>query len=235
LSATTKALGAQSAIRGLYVRGLYAITPEADSSDALKSKLDAAFGAGVRLLQYRRKQLSLDEQLVEARDFCAMAHAAGATFIVNDNLELAYAVGADGVHWGREDADLADLAERIAAIKAKNPNFIVGISCYNDFARAEAANMKHADYIAFGSIFASNTKPDAVIAHLDLIRRAKAAFSIPVVAIGGITRDNVAEVVQAGADAVAVISDLFSASAIDISDRVKSYQTLWTAHSSAES
>jgi thiamine-phosphate pyrophosphorylase len=222
LSATTKALGAQSAIRGLY-----AITPEADNSNVLKSKLDAVFAAGVRLLQYRRKHLSLDEQLSEARDFCAMAHAAGATFIVNDNLELAYAVGADGVHWGREDTDLSDLAERIAAIKAKNPNFIVGISCYNDFARAEATNLKLADYIAFGSIFVSNTKPDAVIAHLDLIRRAKAAFSIPVVAIGGITRDNVTEVVHAGADAVAVISDLFSAPVDDIAARASTFQSFF--------
>lgn len=209
------------------VRGLYAITPDADSTKTLKPKLDEAFQAGVRLLQYRRKRLSFDEQLAEASEFCDMAHRAGATFIVNDNLELAHAIGADGVHWGREDADLADLGAKIQAAKAKNPDFIVGISCYNDFARAEMANAKHADYLAFGAIFASNTKPDAVFANLDLIRRAKAAFPIPIVAIGGITRDNAADVVNAGADAIAVISDLFSVTAADIPARVASFQSLF--------
>jgi thiamine-phosphate pyrophosphorylase len=208
------------------IRGLYAITPEADMSDALAAKLDKAFNAGVRLLQYRRKRLSSVEQLTEARHFCKLAHQFGATFIVNDNLALANAVGADGVHWGREDAEIDDLAIAINHAKNGRADFIVGISCYNDFARAEAAIAKLADYIAFGSIFASNTKPDADFANLDLIRRAKASYSIPVVAIGGITRDNVSQVVDAGADAVAVITDLFASPVDEIATRVVQFNSL---------
>jgi thiamine-phosphate pyrophosphorylase len=208
------------------IHGLYAITPEADNSEVLYAKLDRAFQAGVRLLQYRRKRLSAAEQLIEAGKISAMAHQFGATFMVNDDLQLANAVKADGVHWGRADADIDDLAVAIAHAKNGRDKFIVGISCYNDFVRAQVANAKLADYIAFGSIFASNTKPDADFAHLDLIRRAKSAFSIPIVAIGGITRDNVAEVVDAGADAFAVITDLFVCPVDDIAARINQFHTL---------
>ncbi len=207
------------------MRGLYAITPDTDTSEILAAKLHIAFSAGVRLLQYRRKKLSAAEQLIEARHFCQLAHQFGAIFIVNDNLDLANAVGANGVHWGRDDTDIESLSESIVRAKSGRDDFIVGISCYNDFARAQAANSKHADYIAFGSIFASNTKPDADFANLDLIRNAKTSFSIPVVAIGGITRDNVNQVVEAGADAVAVITDLFSSPLDDIAARVALFQS----------
>ena len=152
------------------------LRPDSGSTEILKVKLEKAFDAGVRLLQYRRKSLSAAQQLTEASEFCALAHRFGATFIVNDNLALAQAIGADGVHWGRHDIPFDDLAERVSAAKKANNQFIVGVSCYNDFARAEAAIIKHADYIAFGSIFASNTKPDADFASLDLIRQAKARF-----------------------------------------------------------
>lgn len=207
------------------IHGLYAITPELDNSEVLYAKLDKAFQAGVRLLQYRRKRLSAAEQLIEAGKISAMARQFGATFIVNDDLQLAHAVEANGVHWGRADADIDDLAAAIRHAKARRKDFIVGISCYNDFARAETANAKLADYIAFGSIFASNTKPDADIANLDLIRRAKSAFNIPIVAIGGITRDNVHQVIAAGADAVAVITDLFSAPIDDVATRVAHFHS----------
>ena len=207
------------------IRGLYVITPDADSSEVLIAKLGKAFQAGVRLLQYRRKRLSAAEQLIEAGYISIMARHFGVTFIINDDLTLANAVGADGVHWGREDADIDDLASAIAHAKNDREAFIVGISCYNDFARAEAANAKLADYIAFGSIFASKTKPDADIANLDLIRRAKVAFTIPVVAIGGITRDNVDLVVEAGADAVAVITDLFDCPIDDTAARINQFHS----------
>ena len=216
------------------LRGLYAITP--DVGENLSAKLDKLLGAGVRLLQYRRKALSPPQRLTEAADFCARAQAAGATFIVNDDLELALAVGADGVHWGRHDVSLAALETAAAdARKRAQPGFIIGLSCYNDFSRAEFAagdkNNKLVDYIAFGSIFASNTKPDADFASLSLIQRAKLAFpDTPVVAIGGITRDNVGEVVAAGADAAAVITDLFSAPVSDIAARAALFQAAFQAN-----
>lgn len=210
------------------IHGLYAITPDADSSDLLLAKLEIAFHAGVRLLQYRRKRLSAEAQLTEATQIAQLARQYGATFIINDDLNLASAVNADGVHWGRDDIDIDHLAAAITQAKNGRDGFIVGISCYNDFARAEAANLKHADYIAFGSVFASNTKPSAGIASLDLIRRANATLSIPIVAIGGITRDNVAQVVTAGADAAAVITDLFDCPAAAIADRVTHFQSFFT-------
>ncbi len=195
------------------IRGLYAITPETDARNILESKLREAFQAGVRLLQYRRKTQSVNVQTKEARQYCRLAHAAGAIFIVNDNIELAHEVHADGVHWGRDDVPFDSLAERIYGAKknaAQGNDFIVGVSCYNDFARAAAAVAAGADYIAFGSIFSSSTKPSAVFANLDLIRQAKTVFQIPVVAIGGITQVNAAIVIEAGADALAVISAIFS-------------------------
>jgi len=207
------------------IQGLYAVTPDVDSSELLLAKLEKAFRAGVGLLQYRRKRLSPVEQLIEAGQISAMAHQFGATFIVNDNLALANAVGANGLHWGREDVDIDRLEVAISDAKNGRDDFIVGISCYSDFARAVVANTKHADYLAFGSIFASNTKPDAEFASLDLIRRAKTAFAIPVVAIGGITRDNVADVIDAGADAAAVITDLFDCPIDGIAKRVAHFQS----------
>ncbi|MEI6736849.1 MAG: thiamine phosphate synthase [Pseudomonadota bacterium] len=212
------------------IRGLYAITPDTDDERILEVKLSKAFQGGVRLLQYRRKTQANVVQTQEARLYRQLAHAAGATFIVNDNLALAQAIHADGVHWGQDDVPLESLAERIHIAKKEaiqGDHFIVGISCYNNFARAQAAVAAGADYVAFGSLFASKTKPDAAIANLDLIRKAKAAFDIPIVAIGGITRDNAASVVEAGADALAVITAIFStlsgAEIDDTSARVKTF------------
>lgn len=221
------------------MRGLYAITPDVDEN--LSAKLDNVFAAGVRLLQYRRKALSAAAQRIEAADFCARAHAAGVAFIVNDDLELALAVGADGVHWGRHDVSMVSLAATAAdARKRAGAGFMIGLSCYNDIARAEFAvgdqNSKLVDYIAFGSIFASNTKPDADFASLDLIRRAKRAFpTTPIVAIGGINRDNIDDVVAAGADAAAVITDLFSAPVAKIAARAARFQAAFQVNNATAS
>lgn len=210
------------------IKSLYAITPTDDASDVLAAKLSVAFDAGLGLLQYRRKQLSQQAKLAEARQYCEMAHAAGAIFIVNDDLDLALEIGADGVHWGRHDVGTQDLDSQIQRAKKGKSDFIVGISCYNDFSRAIDAVTKHADYIAFGSIYVSKTKPEADLASLDLIHRAKARFVTPIVAIGGITRDNVGEVVAVGADAAAVITDLWSAPLDEISERVATFQSYFT-------
>jgi thiamine-phosphate pyrophosphorylase len=206
------------------IRGLYAITPDHDP--LLNTKLDIAFDAGVHLLQYRRKSLNAAEKLAEATALCARTQAAGAIFIVNDDLELAVAVGANGVHWGRDDVSLGDLEAQVCAAKHRmGDSFLVGLSCYNDLSRAGDAISKLVDYIAFGSIFASNTKPGAEVTGLSLLRQASAAFpNTPIVAIGGITRDNIRSVVAAGADAAAVITDLFDAVPAEIGARVNEFQ-----------
>jgi len=140
----------------------------------------------------------------QALALSAALRGTGVTFIVNDDAALAAAVGADGVHLGRDDGE-------IAALRAKHGDaFIIGVSCYNEFARAERAVADGASYVAFGAMFSSSTKPDAVAAPIDLITRAKAELSIPVACIGGITADNAAPLVAAGADWLAVITDIYA-------------------------
>ncbi len=219
------------------IAGVYAVTPDDLSTKTLIHLLDKIFDAGVRLLQLRRKRVTAGLLLNEATRIRHLASAYGATFIVNDNLALALEVGADGVHWGRDDAVLDDVTElarqiqsaRQRAAATRAGTFLIGVSCYGDIARAEIAARAGADYVAFGSMFASTTKLHASLVPLSLITSAKRAFDIPIVAIGGITRDNAATLVEAGADAVAVISDLFSAeTGEEIAARARAYQALFS-------
>ena len=221
------------------ITGLYAVTPDALSAPELMTKLNSALAAGVRLIQLRRKQLTAADLLHEAHQIRALTSACDATFIVNDNLAIALEVGADGVHWGRDDAPCNESAalaaqirnakRRAAELRPHQP-FLIGISCYGDFARAEFAVAAGADYLAFGSMFVSPTKPNAAPASLELLTRAKQSFALPIVAIGGISRDNAPTLIKAGADAVAVISDLFSATTdAEIATRSRSYQALFAA------
>jgi len=125
--------------------------------------------------------------------------------VINDDLALALEIDADGAHLGRDDGDLA------GARKALGPARILGASCYGEWARAEAAVAAGVDYVAFGAMFPSSTKPQAPLAPLEMLTRAKAEFGLPVAAIGGITLDNAPLLIAAGADLPAVISDVFSA------------------------
>ena len=128
--------------------------------------------------------------------------------IINDHLDIALTIEADGVHLGAEDGDL------VTARRALGPGKILGASCYDRYDLALKARDAGADYVAFGAAFASPTKPNAVRASLELYARAKAELGIPVVAIGGITTANAHLLVDAGVDAVAVITDLFNATDI---------------------
>jgi thiamine-phosphate pyrophosphorylase len=194
---------------------LYAITPDDLPWAALKGMLDAALAAGVRAVQYRRKHLprASPAKLAEARALREMTRAVGAALIVNDDVALARAVSADGVHWGRDDAPVDNTDElRVAIADARSttsPSFVVGVSCYNALGRAEKAMLAGASYVAFGAVWPSPTKPDAVAAPLSLFAEARRR-GWPSVAIGGITRDNASTTLAAGADALAVISALFS-------------------------
>lgn len=191
------------------LRGLYAITPE---GPGLKEKVRAALEGGIALLQYRRKgEASLDE----AREILQLARAHRVPMIVNDDLELALEIGADGVHLGREDGDLAGARRRLGGK-------LLGASCYDDPGRARAAVRTGVDYLAFGSVFPSPTKPHAVRAPLSLFGNK---LGVPLCAIGGITLANAPQVVAAGADMVAVISDLFDAP--DIAARAREYARLF--------
>jgi thiamine-phosphate pyrophosphorylase len=124
------------------------------------------------------------------------------TFIINDDVALAAAIGADGVHLGRDDGD-------IAAARQQLRHGIVGLSCYNEWPLAKAAAAAGADYVAFGAFFPSTTKPNAARAAPDLLKRSRQELDIPVVAIGGITPENGRDLIAAGADMLAVVQGVF--------------------------
>ena len=133
-------------------------------------------------------------------------------FIVNDDAELAAEVGADGVHLGEGDGDV-DVARLMLG-----PGPVIGVSCYDDLARARAMADAGADYLAFGSLYPSSVKPEARRASLELVGRAR-ALGVRIVGIGGIDAGNAREVIEAGADAVAVISAVFAADDIEAAAR----------------
>jgi thiamine-phosphate pyrophosphorylase len=192
------------------LRGLYAITPH---GPGLEAKVRAALEGGIALLQYRRKQ----GDAAEAARIARLAGEFGVPLIVNDDVALALEVGAEGAHLGRDDGDLAVARQRLRGR-------VLGVSCYNELERARLAVAAGADYVAFGSVFPSPTKPHAVRAPLSLFREAK-ALGVPLAAIGGITLQNAASLVAAGADLLAVISDLFDAP--DIRARARQYGELF--------
>ncbi|HEV2110068.1 MAG TPA: thiamine phosphate synthase [Gammaproteobacteria bacterium] len=191
------------AISGL--AGLYAITDTTLTPDVqLPAAVEAAIRGGARLVQYRDKSGDAARRLGEARSLAALCRGHGATFIVNDDVELALQSGADGVHLGRDDASLATARVRLG------PRAIIGVSCYDSLPDAVTAAHGGADYVAFGSFYASGSKPGAVRAPVGLLTEARRELSIPVCAIGGITPGNGAALIAAGADMLAVIRGLFA-------------------------
>jgi thiamine-phosphate pyrophosphorylase len=190
-------------------RGLYAITPQRVDFDQVRRALDG----GIALLQYRAKPPRAD---AVAR-IVALGREYGVPVIVNDDLALALRIGADGVHLGKDDGD-------VAAARAQLNGKLLGASCYNSLEAAAAAVKAGADYVAFGSMFTSSTKPSAVRAGLSLFKDAR-ALGVPLCAIGGITLQNAPRLVEAGADLLAVITDLFDAP--DISARARDYTRLF--------
>ncbi len=185
------------------LRGLYLITPDDIQTDRLLARVGAVL-ENAALLQYRNKQADAALKREQLTALMPLCREHGVPLIVNDDPELCLAIGADGVHLGEDDGDAAATRERLG------PKALIGVSCYDDLARAHAAVAVGASYIAFGAFFPSPTKPKARRATLDLLRDS-AAFGIPRVAIGGITPDNARSVIEAGADLLAVISSVFDA------------------------
>jgi thiamine-phosphate pyrophosphorylase len=202
-----------------FPRGLYAVTPDEADTVRLVRNVQAALAGGARSVQYRNKQAPADLQREQAAALREICRAARAPLIINDNLALALDVGADGVHLGRDDGDPAAARARLG------PGAFLGVSCYGRLELASQAVALGADYVAFGSAFPSPTKPDAVRAPLALYATAKRTFSIPVIAIGGITLHNARALIDAGADSIAVISALFEAD--DIEARARAFQRMF--------
>ena len=183
--------------------GLYAITLEGSDGETLLAQAEAALSGGSRILQYRDKSGDTQRRQEEARALLDLCRQHQAMLIINDDLELCQHCDAHGVHLGRDDSHLE------AARNKLGQNKIIGISCYNDLQLARHAATSGADYLAFGAIYPSSTKPVAVHAGLELLRQAKSELDLPIVAIGGITPENALQVIQAGADMVAMIQGLF--------------------------
>lgn len=198
-----------SALEPKLLRGLYAITETANlSSTLLIQQVQSALQGGAKLIQYRDKSENSAKRLKEGLQLKKLCQQFNALLIINDDLELAILCKADGLHLGRTDTPLQQARERLG------PNIIIGLSCYNDFQRASQAQEQGADYIAFGSVYPSPTKPDAVKTDIHLIKRAKQTLKIAVCAIGGITLENAPPLLEAGADMLAVISAVFQANNI---------------------
>ena len=201
------------------LRGLYLVTPDGLAGEDLMRRAAQALGGRPALLQYRSKHPDAALRRTQAQALGALCRSAGVLFIVNDDVELALAVAADGVHLGRDDGDIGAARAMLGAQR------IIGASCYDEWPRAAAAVAAGADYIAFGAVFASPTKPAAVRAPLELFARAQRAFDLPCAAIGGITLDNAHEPLAAGADLLAVVSDVFDAP--DPGARAAAYRALF--------
>lgn len=187
------------------ISGLYAITPEIADTSVLLTKAEAALAGGANLLQYRSKFTDVTLKHEQATELLNLCKSFRVPLIINDDVRLAVLSGADGVHLGADDTSLKEARINLGA------ESIIGVSCYGDLERAARAQAEGADYLAFGSFYSSGTKPQAPLVPISTLQIARARFSVPLVAIGGIQPDNAQALLDAGADAVAVISALFDA------------------------
>ena len=188
--------------RQFNIAGLYAITPDLADTELLYHMVEASILGGARVVQYRNKVADQKLRIKQSLALLEVCRKHEIPLIINDYVTLCLEINADGVHIGGDDGNIAAIKNMIGEDK------ILGVSCYGEFARAEAAEKAGADYVAFGACFPSSTKPNAPGAELDLFTQAK-KLNLPSVAIGGITLENAASVVKAGADAIAVIGELF--------------------------
>lgn len=192
------------------LKGLYAITDEKlISENKFSNVIEAALLGGVKIIQYRDKSSNRKKRHEQASILRSLCTRYDALCIINDDIELAIEAKADGVHLGKDDADLSQARKKLGS------NIIIGISCYADINLALAAENNSADYVAFGTMFPSPTKPGAVCATPDIIVQAKKHIHIPICAIGGITEKNIQQLTKHQVDMAAVISSLFSSNNIE--------------------
>jgi len=198
--------------------GLYAITQTANKSpDTIINEVAAAIKGGAVIVQYRDKN-PVDAPYL-ARELVKICHRHNVPLLINDDIELAALVGADGVHLGREDGAITEARKLLGGAA------IIGVSCYDFVEQAAAAQAQGATYAAFGRFFPSSSKPLAAPAQIETLRQAKLALSIPIVAIGGILPDNGGQLLAAGADLLAVIGGIFDHQP---EQSARAYQTLFS-------
>lgn len=195
------------------LNGLYFITDRKLSRKSVESTVEYAVKGGVKVVQYREKELPTGEMLRVAENLRDMSRGAGVIFLINDRVDIALAVGADGVHLGQDDMPI-EVARRLLGKKS-----IIGVTVHN-VREARDAERRGADYLGVSPIFSTDTKPDAgKPTGVNLIQEVKKVVKLPCVAIGGITMENLQQVIDAGADSAAMISAILSQE--DISEAVR--------------
>mgnify|MGYP004003945051 FL=1 len=183
------------------ISGIYAITPNKILD--LNAIEQAIIAHKISVLQYRHKTTDVSIKLNEAKQLQQLCLRHNTLFIVNDDINLVQKIKADGVHLGKDDTSIKVARAQLGS------DAIIGASCYNDIKLAKIAQDKGVNYVAFGALFPSNTKPNAPHCPLDIIMQAKQALAIPIVGIGGVDFDNQQQALDAGCDAVAMINALF--------------------------
>ncbi len=183
--------------------------------DDFAVKAEAVLLGGCTILQYRNKHSDFNAKIKQGKLLRTLCDRYKARLIINDSIELANIVGADGVHLGQKDGAISEARNNLGS------NAIIGSTCHDSLSLAQSAIEAGASYVAFGRFFPSETKPDAPPAPLSLIAEAKKKFNIPVVAIGGINGDNASQLLAAGADSIAISNDLFSRRVLPSSARSK--------------
>jgi thiamine-phosphate pyrophosphorylase len=192
------------------LRGLYVITDtKLIPRHRFVETVEAAVRGGATMVQLREKDTPQEEVIRLGRELLAVTQRYGALLIINDHPTVAKAVGADGAHVGREDPSVEDTRDLLG------PDAIIGASCYGDVTRAMAAEQAGANYVAFGTPFPSPTKSKRTDISLGIFREVKQHVKVPVFAIGGITIGNARQVIDAGADGIAVVSGVFAAADVE--------------------
>jgi thiamine-phosphate pyrophosphorylase len=198
-------MSAHAKLRGLYVITDTTLIPR----PRFVETVEAAVRGGATMVQLREKETPQDEVIRLGRELLAVTRRYGVLLIINDHPAVAKAVGADGAHVGRDDPSVEETRALLG------PTAIIGASCYGDVSRAVTAEQAGADYVAFGTPFPSPTKTKRTDISLGIFRAVKQHVKVPVFAIGGITIDNVQQVIDAGADGIAVVSGVFAAADVE--------------------
>ena len=202
------------------MRGLYLITND-DPLEKLLAKLEGAMATReVAMLQYRRKKVAKEDQYYEVEYMKSLCAEYKVPFVINDDLDLAEKYGV-GVHLGQNDGSIVD------AVKRLPKGVVIGRTCLNSLALAEAAIADGASYVAFGAIYATSTKPEAGEVGLDILKQAKAKFNVPICAIGGLSVENSQDVIEAGASLCAVVSDVLALPMHEIPERIYAWTEIF--------
>ncbi|SCC72693.1 thiamine-phosphate diphosphorylase [Acinetobacter albensis] len=209
-------------VLAVFMRGLYLITND-DPIELLLAKLEGAMATyEVAILQYRRKKVAKEDQAYEIEYMKSMCAQYNVPFVINDDLDVAVQYGV-GVHLGQSDGSIAEAVSRLPK------NVVIGCSCNNSIELAERAIAEGTTYVAFGAIYATGTKPEAGHIGLETLKQAKAELNVPICAIGGLTVENAGDVIEAGADLCAVISDILGRSMSAVPARIEEWSDLFAS------